>query len=216
MPKQQFALEKDGPKRLEISWGLGWRNFTVKLDGEPIGKIEGGQKTLKAGQTFNLPDGSEINIKLKTGLATELQVLRDGKPLPGSASDPRKKLAGAAGLIIFLGVLNIVLGLAASLFNVAFLQGLGLGWSSAIFGLILGGLGLLVRQENLIALWAAIILFALDAIFGLITAVGVGASPISGLIVRVFFLAAMYQGVGAIKELRAERPALSQSSYTIS
>jgi hypothetical protein len=204
MPKQQFALEKGGNKRLELSWKGGWRNFTVKLDGQEVGKIDG-QKSLKEGRTFTLNDGSTLSIKLKTGLSSELQVLRDGKPLPGSASDPRQKLSNATGVIIFVGGLGLVLGLIAALFEVDLLLGLGFGWGSVIFGAIVTGLGFLTKKENLAALWAAIILYGLDSILSIISAVGVGANPVTGLIVRLFFLAAMYQGIGAIKALRIER-----------
>jgi hypothetical protein len=48
MPKQQYALEQGGPKRLEISWTGIWRNFTVRLDGQVVGTVEN-QKALRAG-----------------------------------------------------------------------------------------------------------------------------------------------------------------------
>jgi hypothetical protein len=187
---------------------MGWRSFTVKLDGLEIGKIEGGQKVLKQGKSFTLPDGSDLSIKLKTGLTTELQLLRNGRPLPGSASDPRKKLTTAYGVIFFVGGLGLILGLAAALLGATFLQELGFGWGSIIVGAIVVGLGFMVKQQSLTALWIAIVLYALDAILSIAGAVAAGAAPTGNIIVRVFFLAAMYQGVGAIKALRAERAAV--------
>ena len=39
MPKQSFALEAQGPKRLEIQWKGNWKNVTITLDGEVVGTI---------------------------------------------------------------------------------------------------------------------------------------------------------------------------------
>jgi hypothetical protein len=205
MPKQRFALEKNDSKRLELAWGVGWRNFTVTLDNIEIGKIEGGQKALKQGKSFSLPDGSELVVRLKTGLATELQVLRDGQPLPGSGSDPHKKLVNSYGIILFVGGLGLVLGVVAALFGVTFLQELGFGWGSIIFGAILAGLGFMVKKGSLTALWIAMGLYALDAILSIAAAMSIGASPVGSIFVRIFFLVAMYQGVDAIKALRREK-----------
>ncbi|MEZ4467500.1 MAG: hypothetical protein R3F43_24415 [bacterium] len=55
------------------------------FDGRPLGVIPD-SKALKAGSDFALPDGSTLTVKLKTGFQTELQVMRDGKPLPGSGA----------------------------------------------------------------------------------------------------------------------------------
>ena len=205
MPKQQFALEKGGSKRLELSWGMSWRNFTISLDGMEVGKIEGGQKSLKKGRSFTLPDGSTLSVQLKTGLSSELQLLRNGKPLPGSASDPRQKLNNATGLIIGLGILSFVLGLLA--FFVPFLQEIGISWDSMIFGLILTGLGYWAKQESSLALWLAIIFYVLGSLITVYASVSSGASAAGSIVARLFFLAWMYRGVGAIQELKAEREA---------
>ena len=60
MPTQRYALESGGDKRLEVSWKGFWKNLTVKLDGNVIGTVAG-QKELKAGQGFELPDGSVLS-----------------------------------------------------------------------------------------------------------------------------------------------------------
>src|SRR5690349_9384101 len=92
MPKQTFALEAGGEKRLEVSWGGMFKNTTVSLDGNSIGVIPD-QKALLAGQEFRLPDGSTIKVQLvRSFISTELRVFRNGQPLPGSASDPLTRL----------------------------------------------------------------------------------------------------------------------------
>lgn len=203
MPKQQLALEPGGAKRLEISYGMNWKNISIKLDGREIGVIPD-QKALKEGRAFKLDDGSDLSLQLaRSAFSTELRVLRNGKPLPGSASDPATKLTTSYSVIFFVGGLSAVIGLLAEVGNVEFLRGFGAGWFTVIVGVIFIGLGFLVRQRMLLALYAAIALYALDAVLLVVTAVGVpgGRAPVSGIVLHVIFLIFMYQGVGAIQEL---------------
>src|SRR5439155_14599717 len=116
MQKKSYALEKGGSKRLELSWSGMWKNFTICLDGNQIGSVAS-KKELTAGREFLLGDGSTLRVQLgKTFLiAPELQVLRDGKPLPGSASDPAQQLGVSYGTIFFVGGISILLGLVAEI-----------------------------------------------------------------------------------------------------
>lgn len=203
MPKQSFALEPGGEKRLEVSWKGIWKDVTVTFDGAPVGVIPD-QKALSAGQEFRLPDGSMVKVQLvRKFTAAELQVLRNGQPLPGSASDPGTRLKNAYIMVYFIAGLNLALGLASLLFNVEFLQELGLGVGSIIFGLVFLALGYFVQRRSSVALILAIVIFALDGILGLILAVSQGYNPgISGILVRIIFLIPMIQGVAAIKALK--------------
>jgi len=203
MPKQMYALEPGGPKQLEISWKGMWKDFTVKLDDQVIGGLSG-QKELKAGKQFTLPDGSTLSTQLVQKMSSaELQVLRNGQPLPGSSSDPESRLKNAYGMVFFVAGLNIVLGLIAVLFKVEFLQAIGIGLFSIFFGLVFLVLGFFVKKRSLIALIFAIVIFALDGILGLVLSVMAGVEPgVAGLIARVFLIIPMVQGIPAIRELR--------------
>ena len=151
MPSAKYALEKDGPKRIEVSWKGMWKEFTVRFDGRKVGTIAD-SKELKAGRVFLLPDGSGLKVQLvQRFIQPELQLLRNGRPLPGSASDPEARLKLAYGMVLFVGGLNVVLGLVAELGQVAFLQGIGLGIGSIIFGLLFIGLALLVKRRSAVA-----------------------------------------------------------------
>lgn len=165
MPTQKLALIRGGPKRLEISRALfSWRNIVVRLDGQEVGAIRT-RKELIAGQHFPLPDGSVLTLRLtRSFLNSELQVFRDGWPVPGSSSDPAKLLSNAYQAIFFIAGVNIVVGLLALLFNVQILAGLGANAITFLFGLVFLALGFAVKSESKTALWIAIGIFALDTV----------------------------------------------------
>ena len=182
MPKKTYPLIQGGEKRLTISWKSFWKDFTIELDGSKIGTIPG-QKELFQGKTFNLPDGSILEIKLvRTWSSTTLQILRNGEPLPGSGSDPGTKLKQSYGLLYFIGGFNLVLGIIAVLFQIEFLINLGMGIYSVVVGSIYLLLAYLVQRKSKIALGIAIGLYGLETILSLISGVT------SGVIVRVFFI----------------------------
>ncbi len=202
MPKQSYALEPNGPKRLQISWGAFWKNITITLDGSTIGTIPD-QKTLSQGSTFPLPDGSTLSVQLLQSLAgAELRVLRDGKPLPGSASDPQIRHKTAYGVLFFIGGLNLLLGLAGLFFENEFLQALGAGWYTLIFGMVFIFLGIFTWRRSQMALVIAIVLFALDGFLSFIAMAQNGSFAFGGLIVRVFLIIPLIQGIGAIGQLK--------------
>ena len=215
MAKQSYALEVGGPKRLEISWKGAWKNTTIQLDGNVIGVVDG-QKKLSAGQEYLLPDGTGLKVQLvKKFLGVELQVLREGEPLPGSASDPETRIKTAYGIIFFVAGLNLVLGILAVALQVEFLQTLGLGFYSIIFGMAFLVAGFFVKRRSLAALVVAIVILALDGIVGIIGTIAMDLSPsVSGLVMRVFLLIPMIQGISGIRAVK-KRVANGQDSQSI-
>src|SRR5258706_7383481 len=204
MPKRIFALEKDGPKRLELSWGGFWKNFTVKLDGEIV-LTAGGSAELKAGRTARLPDGSALEVRLNTGIGNQgLEVTRDGRPLPGSATDPEAQVKLAGGIVYFLAGLNLLIGVIAFAFDVRFLKE-NFGYGPLIVAALFGVLGYLTMKRSLAALIAAIAIYGLDGIVTLamqFSAAGSGRSPNVGFIfMRVIFIMAMIRGARAMSQL---------------
>ncbi len=205
MPKQSFALEAGGEKRLVVSWKGLYKDVTVSLDGISVGMIPN-QKALSAGQEFPLPDGSTLKVQLVSKLMSmELQVFRNGCPLPGSSSDPRTRLKTAYVMIYFVAGLNLVFGIVSFLLNVEFLQQYGIGFGSIMFGLVFLILGYFVQRKSAVALVLAIVFFVLDGILGVIFAASQGYNPGTvGIVARIFLLIPMIQGVGAIKALKSK------------
>jgi hypothetical protein len=203
MPNKKYALIKKGPKEIECSWGFAWKNFTVKQNGNTIGTIAN-QRELKEGRQFSLADGSTLWIRLKIGFGTSgLEVLRDGKPLPGSDMDPAQKVKVAFILLLVITGLNILAGVLLSMLDLQSL-GLGIGIGYIIFGLIFCFLAFAVRANSLVALYIAIVLLILDAIAGIAVQVMSHSPTFVWVIVRVFILIYLFSAIKAIRQVRQE------------
>jgi hypothetical protein len=205
MPTRTFALEKDGPERVQVEWQGNFKDLEVRVDGVLLGSFENA-KELKAGQTFPLEDGSRLEVSLKSAALgfPELTLLRNGQPLPGSAADPAQRVGAAAGMIFFVAALNALLGLVAVAFNVQFLQSIGLGIGSLFVGAIYGALGYFVKQRSVVALGLAVGLFVLDGLAMLAFQPPGRTPPVGGLVARIFLLIPMIMGFPALQALKAE------------
>lgn len=203
MPKQSFPLKPGSEEKVELEWKGGWKGFTVRAEGRELGQMNG-QKELSAGGRYSLSDGSVLEVKLaRSALTPELQVLRDGVPLPGTASDPATRVKTAAGIAFFIAGLNIVLGLIAVLGDIQFLQNAGLGYPSLVFGAVFLGLALGIKKASIVALIAAIVVFAADGILGLILTIEAGGRPaVGGIVFRVFLLLPLIRAVSSVKAVR--------------
>ena len=204
MPKKSFALEPAGEQRLDVSWTRGWNDVTISLDGNSIGVIPN-QKALSEGQEFQLTDGSIVKIQLVNKFDfKELQVLRNGQPLPGSASDPETRLNEASKIVYFVAVLNIIFGLVAFLFQTEFLRSIGMGLNSILFGLISLPLGLFVQRKSNGALILAMAILILDGLVAFYLAILSGGATGGALIVllRYFALTPLFQSFQAMKTLK--------------
>jgi hypothetical protein len=201
MPKKTYALEKNGPKEIEISWGFAWKDFTVRQNGEIIGTVSS-QSELKAGKQFKLKDGSDLQVKLNVGLAKAgLEVLHDNQFLPGSDLDPVKQVNTAFGLLLFIGGLNILVGILLTAFRIPILGEIA-GIGIIAFGLIFTGLAFAVKSRSLVALYIAIALLIIDAVSTIAIQAEVGRSSTGWIILRVFFLIYLFRAIKPLKELR--------------
>jgi hypothetical protein len=224
MPSQAYALEKGGPKRLEVSWsGRSWsglrKDVTLRLDDLTIGTIPG-WNDLSAGQEFPLPDGSTLKVQWSRALTTYApRVLRDGQPLPGSLGDPETTLRWTAGMLLLVAVVSIALGLSRLIHRVGPVQLADAG--PLIAGVLFLLLAFFVRRGSLAALVIAIAAFVLDSIVPLFTITrpaGFGSgdywfqNPYSAFM-RICLLGGMISGVGAIRAIR-KRKLASMSSET--
>jgi hypothetical protein len=203
MPKQSFALEPNGPKRLEVAWRGLWKDMRITLDGKPVGEIPNG-KALREGREFKLPDGSGLKVQLVQALATvEFQITRDGQPLPASGGHPETRLKSAYITIYIIAGLNIILGTISQLVGIEYLTRLGIGVFSIVFGAVFVLLGFLVQRKILTALIIAIIILAVDGILGFILTSSAGLQPSAGgIILRIFLILPLFPAVKATRDLK--------------
>jgi hypothetical protein len=199
MATLRFAFEPGGPERVGIAWQGGWKDVALTLDGRRLGGFPDA-KALRTGGSFALADGTRLEVKLAHLPMPELQVLRDGVPLPGSPSDPAERMRRAGQLVVALGVLSVLLGLAATLFDVGALRGMGFGIESAVLSAGFAALGVPARRGSLAALVAATAIYAIDGVVGLVLAAGTAAPGVP--IARVLFAIPMVQGIQAGFALR--------------
>ena len=205
--KKSFALEKDGPKNLEFSWGIGWKDFTIRQDGDVIGTIEG-KEALREGREVTLKDGSRLYVRLNVGLMDSgFEILRDGKPLEGSNADPSSRIRSCFGLLILLAVLDIL----GAVFAVVFLSGeasaradgLIYGFIYLFLGFVYVFLALMVKKPSVTALYIAITLIVLEVLMGIgVMAMAGGVGSIFWAVIRI--LIAVYLGT-SVKYFREAR-----------
>lgn len=200
MPTQKLRLDAKGPANVEVRWGWAFRNLTVTVDGQEIGRVVN-KKELQQGKSFPIPGhGGELEVKLVGGVQTMLRVTRDGEPLPGSATDPGTLARTARGIVYFVAALNSLIGIATLAFDVRALKELGFGIDALAFGLVFLFLALMIHlRGSWVALVVAIVFFALDGLVTIGFAISEGSSPgIGGLVFRIFLIAGMARGVPAL------------------
>ncbi len=106
-------------------------------------------------------------------------------------------------MVYFAGGLSLIAGLLAAIFQIEFLQRLGLGYESAAIGAIFLILGFFVQRRSLIALGLAITLYIIDGLLSVaLTIHGSGNPSVAGIIMHVLLVIPMIQAIAAIRELK--------------
>ena len=205
MPKQDYAFEPNGPRRLEISWGMFWKNIIIRLDGEELDTFAG-QNEFRQGKEYKLDDGSVLSIRLVNSLmGQDMQVTRNGKPLPGTMQDPATRIRSSFVLLYFVGGWKILEGILGLAMNGVDFSVVSRNFIDIFVGLVFILLATLVRRRSMIALIAGIALFAGDALYTAYTLYQAGQQQnVFNLLIQAFLIYYLYQGVGAIKKEREE------------
>ena len=205
MPSKIYYLSAERTQALKISWGFLWRNFTVGYNGQEIGRLTS-SKDLKEGVPFALPDGRTLSARLQTTMGQQqLELLLDGQPLAGSATDPRQQFKQGRYMLWLLASLNICLGLVAEFGQVDWLLELGMGFGTVGVGALFVGLEWWARTKTSpLAFYLAIGLLVLDVVATLAT----GAGPAGGgWFLRFIICMVLYRGAMGAKGLLAAQAA---------
>jgi hypothetical protein len=214
LPSKKYVLEPGGRERLTVCWRGAWKRLTVWLDGREVGTVAD-RRALRAGQSFPLEDGTTLHVQLvQNFISPELRLLRDGRPLPGSPFDPAERLHIAYATVFLLAGLHLAFGVAAEIYGSDYLAHWVFGAGSLVLGSLFLVMGFFVRRRSALALTAAMILYAVEALSSLILTAALQCGlPTGGLVIHFFFLAGMYRflagmyrGLPAIRGLnRAEQ-----------
>jgi len=210
MPRKRYALEREGPRRLEVTWQNPWKNMSVRLDGQELGIIPTRQDML-AGRQFILPDGSTLEVKLvKRSIDTELHLVRDGRPVPGSYTDPLARFKLAYGIVLGITALYLGGGAVSAITHSAFLQRIGVGTNAMILGAIWAILAYFVKRRSGVALGGAAVALLTDMLLSLIVPIIGGRMPgLLGFAVRGALAFPLFDGIEALSQLR-EQEALEE------
>jgi hypothetical protein len=205
MANLRFAFEPGGEARVGVAFEGAFKDVAVSVDGRRVGAFADG-KALRRGARFALADGSTLEVKLAQMPFPELRILRDGVPLPGSATDPAQLVRTAGNFVVAIGAISAVLGLAAAALDVGFLRNHGFGLLSMLVSVAFAALGVPAGRGSLPALAAAVALYVIDGAFGLVQAAqsaeAGSAPPVFVPIARILFLIPMLRGVPAAMALR--------------
>ena len=205
--KRTYALEKGGPKTLEFSWGIGWKDFSVRQDGDLIGSIDT-KEELKQGREFTLKDGSRLFVRLSTGIMDSgFEILRDGKPIEGSNADPVSRVKSCFGLLLLLSIFDILGAVITVVFlpdeTFARADALIYGFVYMFFGFAYVFLALMVKKPSLTALYISITAIVLEILFGIgIMAMSGGAGSVFWAVIRVLVVIYFISSVKYFKEAR--------------
>ena len=151
-----------------------------------------------------LPDGSRLQVRL----ADQLELLRNGKPVPGSPTDPAAILNQSCRVVFYIGGTSLLWGLLAEIVGDRD-SSAGLHWASVLVGAVFVLLGFMVKRRSKVALTMTVALMAgllLWKIFGTLPLFSQGGAPkaVMEICVGVAFVIVICGGFGAIRQLEVE------------
>jgi hypothetical protein len=211
MRKRSYALERGQPEALTLGWDPATRDVEVAL-GDATWRLELPAAKAKGASLF-LPDGSKLTVS-RTDWRWytlepwhDLDVDRDGVPVPGSPGDPRMVGRRAGGLILFFAAARILI-LAGGLLG-AWGSGERPGLlvvETAIEGALLLLLGILAMMGKRLPVALATAMLAAGVAVVLVA--GGRPHPV-GLVIHLVLIASM---VHAWKRMapREKQPSLAQ------
>lgn len=203
---QRFALEPNGPLRLQLSWSAPTKAYEVFLDGQRVG--EAPARELAEGSVLKLPDGTTLQLR-GYELEDGVEVTHNGKRLSPPTNWP-PLVKNATMVLLGMGLLDVMLGLSA----LSGKAGDAPGWIVGALGGVGGGAGAvglgaaylvssyLASQRVAAAMWAAGALTLLEAALTVGAAVQAGQPFVGAVLLRLVVLAAMVRGLQAVAGLK--------------
>ena len=160
--KQRFVLDEARRSFLDLTARTKWTDVRLSVGGTSLGPPLS-RADLRDGQSYTLPDGSELLIQLEMPfLMPTLRIERDGMVVPGSDASPESLSERAGRWLIGIGVLNFLLGFGATSMSMASMRN-----AFFLVGVFFVATGFFARRGSLPALVLGTGLFFLGALQGL-------------------------------------------------
>lgn len=212
MTRNQYALEEGAPKRLTLKVPF-MGGVQVEFDGKLVDGFALSE-TKKLGREVQLPDGSVITIRSTfaiTGRAFEID--RNGRPVPGSAEDPKLRVRHAAVALYVLAAMNV--GFAGFIGVVQYRSGLELQpeMLAMMFAIavLFAGCGFFASRGSLIAVGLGTVLYVYLTIDTMVASVETNGKP-GNIILRLIFVYLLVRGVQGAWALRKGRGAAAEAA----
>jgi|GEM_PF-4774062 len=196
MATKKFAFRYGDPKRITVRTQEFNRKAVVSLDGVQLGKVE---KLQGAGKTFTLADGSQLTIRHHgSGRSKGLHVSHSGHLLPGSAGTDAWIVEQGAGAAFFVAGATLIFSILSMTGVIPFT----FEWWALPLGGLIGWLGYQMKTVHSFpaaAITATAV--ALSTLYGIVSAIQLGANPLSGLIPRAIVLYLLIRAVPAANRI---------------
>jgi hypothetical protein len=200
MATKTFYLDEEKKEKLDISFGIGWKNFSIKHNGTGLGAPVS-KKELKNGVEYRLPGENVVRARVKSGLIQELELLLNNVPIKGSPTDPDQVIKTTFNLAVIIATLNILIGMLGMLDILPMLKTMGIGLGSFIWGALILLLSFGIKKKSSFAAYAIAGLLALDIILTIVFAANVNSNtPTAGIVIKVIFILYMIKGAKALKK----------------
>ncbi len=206
MVRKIYSLDKENKQVLEINWKGSFKNVEVKINNKPAGAFNN-KNELRQGKEFDVGNGNKLKVHLVKSfyILEELELLINGQPMEGSITHPLKRLNAIFQIILFIAIVNCILGVLSLLIDTSFLKNFGVGYWNIIYAGIFILLGIFIKEKkSMVAMVTILVLMVLDIISTVMFyAEYQDASNISGaLIIKTIFTLFLIRGIPAIKRFR--------------
>lgn len=209
MPKIQYALEPGAPKRLVIQRGTFSDRLTLTFDGAPLAELRM-REVKKTARQIALPDGTTLSVKSTPAVTGyQLELRRNGQPLPGSSTDPETMVKGGAYTLYVVAALTVLFALLSGVItggteaeDVGAIVGIAV--SAALYAV----LGFFASRGWMSAMIIGLVLYAADAFYTAFEASSVGVTnPARGIFLKIIIMVFLVRGIQGAWQLRKARQA---------
>lgn len=201
MPSKKYFLDDTKTNQIQLIWKGAYRETQVLYNDQPMATLT--RDEITAGKSIPLPDGRNLDLKLDVGFFAALNVKIDGRHVPGTQGDPVYQLKQIFYLFIFLGILNIGLGLFFALADLRIDNVAEIGYTQVAIGAVYILLGYFISKGNMLSLIvAAILMFADLVMAAMYSAQTKSTAPI---ILKVMIMIFILRGFKYMKEYNAQK-----------